>query len=88
MGLLWQHRPNLILMDVGLPDVDGIEATRRIRDIANFSDIQIIMVTGHSERNVVVESLRAGAADFLVKPLDRVKLLDKLHTFIPVATSP
>lgn len=88
MGLLWQHRPNLILMDVGLPDVDGIEMTRRIRGIANFSDTQIIMVTGHSERNIVVESLKAGAVDFLVKPLDRAKLLDKLHTFIPVAAAP
>jgi DNA-binding response OmpR family regulator len=73
---------------VGLPDVDGIETTRRIRDIANFSDMQIIMVTGHSERNVVVESLRAGAVDFLVKPLERAKLLDKLRTFFPITTSP
>jgi CheY-like chemotaxis protein len=88
MALLWRHRPNLVLMDVGLPDVDGIETTRRIRDIANFSDMQIIMVTGHSERNVVVESLRAGAVDFLVKPLERAKLLDKLRTFFPITTSP
>jgi len=85
MAQLWHHRPNVVLMDIGLPDVDGIEMTRRIRGIANFSDIQIVMVTGHSERHVVVESLRAGAADFLVKPLHRAKLLEKLQTFIAVS---
>ncbi|SAL59815.1 response regulator protein [Caballeronia choica] len=87
MGLLWQHRPNLVLMDIGLPDVDGIQMTRRIRDIANFADIQIVMLTGHSERSVVLESLRAGAVDFLVKPLEKAKLVEKLASFGPMTPS-
>lgn len=84
MGLMWRHRPNLVLMDIELPDVDGVEATRRIRNIANFADIQVVMLTGHSERDFVVDSLRAGAADFLVKPLDQAKLIEKLGVFIPM----
>lgn len=87
MSLLWQHRPNLVLMDIGLPDVDGIELTRRIRDVANFSGMQIVMLTGHSERSMVLNSLKAGAADFLVKPLEKVKLIEKLDSFVPMTRS-
>jgi CheY-like chemotaxis protein len=83
MALMWQRRPNVVLMDVGLPDISGVELTRRIRRIANFSEVQIVMITGHSERQVVVQSLQAGATDFLVKPLDRARLLDKLRNFLP-----
>jgi CheY-like chemotaxis protein len=74
-------------MDIGLPDVDGIQMTHRIRDIANFADIQIVMLTGHSERTVVLESLRAGAVDFLVKPLEKAKLVEKLASFAPMTPS-
>jgi CheY-like chemotaxis protein len=84
MAMMWQSRPNVVLMDVGLPDISGVELTRRIRNIANFSQVQIVMITGHSERNVVVDSLRAGATDFLIKPLDRARLLDKLQNFLPL----
>lgn len=87
-GLLWQYRPNVVLMDIELPGIDGVEATRQIRNIANFSDMQIIMVTGHSERAIVVESLKAGAVDFLVKPLDRAKLIEKLSAFVPMDALP
>jgi CheY-like chemotaxis protein len=83
MTLLWQRRANVVLMDVGLPDINGVELTRRIRNIANFSEVQIVMITGHSEKHIVVDSLRAGATDFLVKPLDRNRLLDKLRNFLP-----
>jgi FixJ family two-component response regulator len=44
------------------------------------------MITGHSERQVVVDSLQAGATDFLVKPLDKTRLLDKLRNFLPPGT--
>ncbi|RKP44866.1 response regulator [Trinickia fusca] len=82
-ALMWQHKPDLVLMDVGLPDTSGVEATRRIKAIAQFAHVQIVMVTGHSERNIVVESLKAGAADFLVKPFDKNTLLEKLRLFLP-----
>jgi CheY-like chemotaxis protein len=86
MALMWQRRPNVVLMDVGLPDISGVALTRLIRRIANFSEVQIVMITGHSERQVVVDSLQAGATDFLVKPLDKTRLLDKLRNFLPPDT--
>lgn len=80
---MWEHKPDLVLMDVGLPDTNGVEATRKIKSIAQFGHVPILMVTGHSERNVVVDSLKAGAADFLVKPFDKNTLHEKLRQFMP-----
>jgi CheY-like chemotaxis protein len=80
---MWEHKPDLVLMDVGLPDTSGVEATRKLKSIGQFGHVPILMVTGHSERNVVVESLKAGAADFLVKPFDKNTLHEKLRQFLP-----
>jgi CheY-like chemotaxis protein len=80
---MWEHRPDLVLMDVGLPDTSGVEATRKIKSIGQFGHVPILMVTGHSERNIVVDSLKAGAADFLVKPFDKNTLHEKVRQFLP-----
>ena len=84
---MWEHKPDLVLMDVGLPDTSGVDATRKIKSIGQFGHVPILMVTGHSERNVVVDSLKAGAADFLVKPFDKNTLHEKLRQFLPALAS-
>ncbi len=82
LNLLRKRRPDLILMDVMMPDMDGIETIRRIKSVEQLFTIPIIMVTGNSEKNVVTECLRVGAADFVVKPLKREIILDKIHKFL------
>ncbi len=78
LAVLRKRRPDLVLMDYALPDINGIEATRRLKGVAQFSEIPVVMITGNSEKAVVVESLKAGAADFIVKPLDKDRLLAKI----------
>lgn len=58
-------RPDLVVMDIGLPDLNGIEATRLI--LANSSHIKVIGLSMHSDRRFVVEMLRAGACAYLLK---------------------
>lgn len=82
LGVLRKRRPDLILMDVGLPDIDGIETTRRLKSIEQFARIPVIMITGRSEKSVVVESLKAGASGFAVKPFDKDVLLAKMRDFM------
>ena len=82
LASLGKIRPDLIVMDIQLPDIDGIEATRRLKSMDRFASIPVIMITGQSEKNVVVESLRAGASDFVVKPFDKDILLEKILRFL------
>lgn len=79
LELMHQRRPTVVLMDINMPGVDGVEATRRIKAVRQFHDIPVVMVTGLGTRDRVVESRRAGASGFLVKPMDRDALLQKLQ---------
>lgn len=81
-GHLRERQPDLVLMDINLPDTDGIEMTRRIRSAPRLSDLPVIMLTGHSGKRMVVDSLAAGAADFVVKPFTRDGLLGKIERFL------
>lgn len=78
LALLGRQQPDLILMDVDLPDLNGLEITRRLKASPSMAAIPIVMITGHSGRQVLQASLSAGAIDFLVKPFDREVLLQKL----------
>lgn len=82
LSSLSKRRPDLVLMDVGLPDIDGVETTRRLKSVEQFAKIPVVMITGHSEKAVVVESLKAGASDFAVKPFDKEVLLAKVRNFL------
>lgn len=78
LSLLHKTRPDLVLMDIMMPDLDGVETTRRLKAVPQFAAIPVIMITGKSEKNVVAASLQAGAAGFLVKPFERNTLLAKV----------
>jgi CheY-like chemotaxis protein len=84
-ALAMAEPPDLILMDVMLPDVDGVEATRRLRAFPALAKVPVVMLTGKSGRETVVESRRAGASDFLVKPIDRSVLIAKIRDILAAA---
>lgn len=73
-----QKIPDLILVDIILPDIDGIEIIRRIRLDPQFVDIPIIVASGHAEKAKVQSAFQAGARDFVVKPIEKQILLEKL----------
>lgn len=78
LSVLRKGPPDLILMDFMMPDIDGVEAVRRLKSVPRFAAVPVIMLTGNSERNVVMDALRMGAIDFIVKPFVPEVLLSKV----------
>ncbi len=64
--------PDLITMDITMPDMDGIEAVKKIREFNKTVDI--IMVTSHGQEDMVISSLKAGAKGYILKPINEEKL--------------
>jgi len=68
LKLLQKIEPDLVLLDIGLPDMDGMEVLKRIKQSA--ADTVVIMVTAYQEIRTVVDAVKLGAYDYLVKPVD------------------
>ena len=82
LALLRRVRPDLILMDIGLPDIDGLRLTQKLKAAPHLADIPVLMLTGDARRQTVDNSMSVGAAGFLVKPFTPQGLLDKLDRFL------
>ncbi len=65
--------PDLVITDLALPDGDGMDVLRRVKQLR--SDVEVIVITGHGTVERAVEAMRLGAYDFIEKPLDRAALL-------------
>lgn len=70
------HNPDIVLLDLGLPDMDGVEVIRKIR---SWSNLPIIVISARSEDYDKIEALDAGADDYLTKPFSVEELLARLR---------
>lgn len=70
------HNPDIVLLDLGLPDIDGVEVIRRIR---SWSNMPIIVISARSEDSDKIEALDEGADDYLTKPFSVEELLARLR---------
>jgi diguanylate cyclase (GGDEF)-like protein len=73
---------DLILMDIVMPEIDGIEACRLIKSFKHLRDVPIIMVTAATESKELQMAFAAGATDYITKPLRRVKLVARVHSVL------
>ncbi len=77
------HSPKLIIMDVGMPgDINGIEATRRIKADHQTKECVVIMLSGVRETSNIRLALDAGAHDYLTKPFSPLELIEKVEAII------
>lgn len=77
-----QEKPDLILMDLSLPVMDGWEATRRLKASNDLCSIPVIALTAHAMAGDREKALVAGCNDYLVKPLDEEQLLAKIAKYL------
>ena len=82
VALAEQELPDLILMDISLPIMDGYEATRRIKSNPRLSHIPIIALTAHAMSGDAEKTRAAGCDDYLTKPLDERLLFEKLKRWL------
>jgi CheY-like chemotaxis protein len=74
---------DLVLMDVMMPVMDGLEATRRIRARPGFQKLPIIAVTAKAMKDDQEQCLRAGANDYVAKPIDLERLFSLMRVWLP-----
>ena len=79
---LAEERPDLILMDISLPKIDGYEVTRRLKKQESFKDIPIIALTAHAMKGDREKSLQAGCDGYIPKPISVRDLPDQIQTFL------
>ena len=78
-----RERPALILMDLSLPLLDGLAATRRIRQYDELKDVPIVAVSAHDTADFHAEALAAGCNDYVTKPIDFDQLEALLNRLLP-----
>ena len=76
---LEKEKPDLILLDIRMMPKDGFETLQEIRSMEDRADIPVIMLTGVEDKNAVVESIRLGIRDYILKPFFPDDLLDRIQ---------
>jgi len=80
--LATKETPDLILMDISLPGIDGVEATQRIKAYERTSKIPVIALTANAMRGDRERFIAAGCDDYLPKPISTGDLVDMIHKFL------
>ncbi len=84
LRLVREGPPDLVLLDIMMPQMDGYEVLRRLRSAPQTEHIPVVMVTALTEREDRVRALDLGADDFISKPIDRVELLARIRSLLRI----
>ena len=79
-----EYRPDLIVLDVMLPDINGREVCQRVRNDSSLDEVKIICISGMVEEDKISELKAAGANDFLQKPFDTERLIERLCALLDI----
>ncbi len=88
LDLAERHKPDLIILDYSMPEMDGYEMLTRLRQVANLRAIPVMMLTSEASRDKVVKILKLGVKDYLVKPLDEEVIAERIGRLVPLNKKP
>ena len=74
------HKPDIVTMDITMPEMDGIAAVKAIKDID--AGATVIMCSAMGQQAMVIDAIHAGAKDFIVKPFSKNKVIESIKKFI------
>jgi len=82
MDIIKQHRPLLILLDLIMPEFDGIDTVKTIRNEPEYYDLPIIMISATKDKDKIMQALLLGATDFVSKPMELEALSSKIKKMV------
>lgn len=85
LRLMKSFHPEMILMDIGLPDISGLEILRQVRAQAELKEIIVMLITGTTGLEMKIEGFNTGANDYISKPINPRELLLKVERFLKTA---
>jgi two-component system cell cycle response regulator len=77
-----ENAPDLVLLDYHMPQMNGVEFLTKFRAVARLKDIPIVMITGEENKDALYDALKAGANDFLRKPVDDIELITRARNLL------
>lgn len=78
LKVIAEKRPHLVTLDITMPVMDGLEALARIK--RDFPEVQVVMVSAFGERSNILEAIKLGASNFIVKPFDEPKVVRVINS--------
>lgn len=80
MNILRDRKAHICIVDVVMPGISGIELAEKVTD--NFKDVYVIMISSLAQENIIIDSISAGASDFLQKPFNKETLINSIEKII------
>jgi diguanylate cyclase (GGDEF)-like protein len=82
LAILDGHTPDLLLLDITMPEMDGLEVCRRLKKDPRWARVPMIFITGRDQTDDVVQGFEAGAADYITKPVNKATMLARVRTHL------
>jgi CheY-like chemotaxis protein len=82
-SLLEKIRPDLILLDIFMPDIDGFEALTSLKNSNEYKDIPVVFLTGTVDPSIKARGFELGIADFILKPFSESEFISKVNIILP-----
>lgn len=82
LAFMKDRTPDLIILDIDMPEINGYEMLKSIKEREHLKDIPVIFLTSNGDKEHVVKAVAGGANDYVVKPIDDEILMEKIHTVL------
>lgn len=87
LQFLKDRTPDLIILDIDMPEINGYEMLKMIKEKEHLKKVPVIFLTSNNDKNHVVKAVAGGAKDYVVKPIDEDILVDKVRTVLEGASA-